>query len=93
MIFLKILTSIAIAGVGLYALTHVVALARKFQEYYVRQAERVQEKKGWASWLFVCNPEIWKTPFMWFMFRAGVIFLGVWLLLLAYPIMFGPITL
>jgi hypothetical protein len=39
------------------------------------------------------NPDTWKTPFATFMFKAMVVFFGVWLLIIAYPIVFGPITL
>jgi hypothetical protein len=39
------------------------------------------------------NPETWKTPFMTFMFKAMVVFLGIWLMIVAYPIVFGAIEL
>jgi hypothetical protein len=37
--------------------------------------------------------ETWKTPFMTFMFKAMVVFLGIWLMIVAYPIVFGAIEL
>ena len=93
MVILKALISLAIAGAGIAVLMHVTMLARALQNLYIRQAERQQAKGGWGAYLPVYNPETWKTPFMTFMFKAMVVFLGIWLIIVAYPIVFGPIEL
>lgn len=93
MVILKALISLAIAGAGIAVLMHVTMLARAFQNLYVRQAEGQQAKGGWGAYLPMYNPEKWKTPFMTFMFKAIVVFLGIWLMIVAYPIVFGAIEL
>ena len=90
-VIIKALISLAIAGAGVYVLMHVNKLAGALQGLYVRQAEKVQAKKGFGSYLFMYNPETWKTPFANFLFKSQIIFLGIFLLILAYPIVFGPI--
>jgi len=89
----KILLSLTIAGAGLYVLTHVKSLASRMQNAYVKSAEEKQKEGGFSSYLSMYNPETWKTPFMTFIFRFGVVFLGILLLLSAYPTVFGAIVL
>ena len=91
MVILKALISLAIAGAGIAVLMHVNMLARALQNLYVCQAERQQAKGGWGAYLPMYNPETWKTPFMTFMFKAMVVFLGIWLMIVAYPVVFGAI--
>ena len=94
-VIIKALISLIFAGVGVYVLMHADKFAKGCQNYYVRRAERVQSAKGFGHYLAylpVNNPETWKTSFATFMFKFGIIFLGIWLIIIAYPIMFGPIT-
>ncbi len=96
MVIIKALIAIALAGAGSYVLTHVNQLSDDLQGLYVRHAEKVQAKKGFASYLFMYNPEIWKTPFARFLFKCLIIFsfsLDFGSFLVAIPIVFGPITL
>ena len=93
MVILKALISLAIGGAGIAVLMYVKMLARALQNLYVRQAERQQAKGGWGAYLPMYNLETWKTPFMTFMFKAMVVFLGIWLMIVAYPIVFGAIEL
>lgn len=92
-VVVKTLISLAIAGAGVYVLIHSKSMARGLQNLYVQQAEKKQAQGGFRAYLFMYNPETWKTPFATFLFRAGMIFLGFWLILVAYPIVFGAIQL
>ena len=92
-VVVKAIISLAIAGAGVLVLIHSKSMAVALQNLYVRQAEKKQAKGGMSAYLFMYNPETWKTPFATFMFRAGMIFLGFWLILVAYPIVFGAIEL
>jgi hypothetical protein len=92
-LLIRSLIFLTIAGAGVYVLIHANALARGLQNLYVRQAQNIQDKKDFRSYLFTYNSETWKTPFAWFMFKAVVIFFGIWLLVVAYPIVFGSIVL
>ena len=59
-----------------------------------RQAEAEQRRLGLFA--FIYDPEYWRGPFQRFMFKFGVIFFGIWLLLVAIaPIgpFFSPIHL
>lgn len=93
MVIIKALITLAIAGAGLCVLMNVSKLSRSLQGTYVRQAELKQAKGGFGAYLFMYNPETWKTPFATFIFKLGVIFLGIWLIIIAYPIVFGAIEL
>ncbi len=93
MIVIQTLISLVIAGAGIYVLTHVNMLSGALQDHYVREAEKVQLKKGFLSYLFFYNPELWKTPFATFIFRLQVVSGGIILIVIAYPIVFGTVTL
>ncbi len=93
MLVVKALISLSIAGAGVFVLIHSKRMAVALQNVYVRQAEKKQAKGGMTAYLFMYNPETWKTPFATFLFRAGMIFLGIWLIIVAYPIVFGAIEL
>ena len=93
MVVLKAFISLAIAGAGIAVLMHVNTMARALQDLYVRGAERQQAKGGWSAYLPMYNPETWKTPLVTFMFKAMVVFLGIWLIIIAYPVVFGSIEL
>ncbi len=74
------LTCVLAAG-GIYVLTHVRKLADGLQEIYVRAAMRKRNSGDWDSSLHIYDPEYWRKPFQRFMFKFGVIFFGIWLLL------------
>lgn len=93
MIFIKTLISVTLAGVGVYILTHVSEQTSSLQSVYIKRSQKIQDKKGFGSYLFFNNPETWQTPFAVWMFKLGIIFLGTMLLIGAYPIAFGPIIL
>jgi len=93
MVAFQALISLLIAGAGVYVILRSKSLARGLQELYVRSAKKQQEKKAWNSYLFVNNPETWQTPFARLLFRAMIVFFGIMLIIIAYPIVFGPIIL
>ena len=76
------LSGMLVAG-GLYVLTHVTMLARGLQRIYVRACEDKQRRNGWGRSLFIYNPHYWQRPFAWFMFKGGIVILGIWLLVVA----------
>jgi hypothetical protein len=89
------LTCLLVAG-GIYVLTHVRKLSDGLQGLYVRAATQKRNSGGWDSSLFMYDPKYWQRPFQRFMFKFGVIFVGIWLLLVAItPIgpYFSPIHL
>jgi hypothetical protein len=88
-----VLLGILLVAAAGYVLMHVNVLAQRLQDFYVRRAMRVQAKKNWNSYLFIYNPDTWKTPFARFLFKSGVIFFGIWLLLVAYATAFGPVII
>lgn len=93
MFFIKTLISLTIAGVGIYILTHVKEQTLSLQNLYIRQAQKVQDKNGIGSSLYFFKPETWQTPFAVLLFKIIIIFLGIILIIGAYPIAFGPIIL
>jgi len=76
------LSGMLVAG-GLYVLTHVTMLARGLQRIYVLACEDKQRRNGWGRSLFIYNPHYWQRPFAWFMFKGGIVILGIWLLVVA----------
>ena len=91
-----LLLSCILAGAGLYVLTHPTKLARGLQNIYIRACEQKQKSGSWAAGLYIYDPDYWRRPFAWFMFKFGMIFIGIWLLLVAtVPIgpYFSPIHL
>ena len=91
-----ILITCALVAAGIYVLTHVRMLTDGIQGIYVRAATRKRYSGDWDSSFFMYDPEYWRKPFQRFMFKFGVIFFGVWLLLVAItPIgpFFSPIHL
>ncbi len=86
----------ALAAGGIYVLTHVRKLTDCLQGLYVRTATQKRNRGDWDSSLYIYNPEYWQSPFARFLFKGGVIFVGIWLLLVAIaPIgpFFSPIHL
>jgi hypothetical protein len=91
-----LLITCALAAGGIYVLTHVRKLTDGLQGLYVRTATQKRNKGDWDSSFYVYNPEYWQSSFARFLFKACVIFSGVWLLLVAItPIgpYFSPIHL
>ena len=91
-----LLITCALVTAGIYVLTHVQKLADGLQGIYVRAAMRKRNSGDRDSSFFMYDPEYWRKPFQRFMFKFGVIFFGVWLLLVAVtPIgpYFSPIHL
>jgi hypothetical protein len=84
------LFALALAAGGIYVLTHVSKTARALQNVYVKAAEQKQERGGWSAYLYMYNPEYWKRPFAWFIFKSGMIFLGIWLLIVAFSVAVSP---
>ena len=85
-----------LAAGGIYVLTHVRKLRDGLQGLYVRGAIQKRERGGWGSSLYIYNPDYWRRPLVHLLFKAGVIFTGIWLLLVAIvPIgpYFSPIRL
>ena len=81
---------------GVYVLTHVRKLTDDLQGLYVRTATQKRNRGDWDSSLYIYNPEYWQSSFARFLFKSGVIFVGIGLLLVAItPIgpFFSPIHL
>jgi hypothetical protein len=94
--FGALLITCALAAGGIYVLTHIQKLADALQGEYIRAAMRKRNRGDWDSSLYIYDPEYWRTPFSRFIFKSGVIFIGVWLLLVAIaPVgpFFSPIHL
>ena len=86
----------ALAAGGIYVLSHVRKLTDGLQGLYVRTATQKRNRGNWDSSLYIYNPEYWQSPFARALFRSGVIFVGIWLLLVAIaPVgpFFSPIHL
>jgi hypothetical protein len=90
-IFIKTFASLLIASAGILVLVNSKGLALALQWLYIRNTSKIQESIRWDAFLFVNKPETWKTPFAWFLFRGGVIWFGIMLVITAYPIVFGPV--
>jgi hypothetical protein len=89
-----LLITCALAAGGIYVLTHVRKLTDGLQGLYVRTATQKRNRGDWDSSLYIYNPEYWQSSFARFLFKSGVIFVGIWLLLVAItPIgpFFSPI--
>jgi uncharacterized membrane protein YjgN (DUF898 family) len=51
----------------------------KLQQYYISQAKRYG------------NSEVWARPWITVLFRVMIIFVGLVLIIAAYPLAFGPV--
>ena len=84
-----LLITCALAAGGVYVLTHVKKLTDGLQGIYVRAATQKRNRNDWESSLYIYDPEYWRQPFARFLFKGGVIFAGIWLLLVA-TVPIGP---
>jgi hypothetical protein len=71
---------LVIVGVGIACLFNNQAWGRSMQEYYIRES-----KKHWYGRLFP-----WGNPWTIVIFRGMFIGLGIMLIIIAYPLVFGP---
>lgn len=77
----SIVVGIVIGLGSIWVLRNFNMLAIRMQKYYIQAS-----KKGG---FLVLPPEHWDTPFFLFTCRAMMIFLGIWLLVVAVAVGFG----
>ncbi len=76
---------------GVLVLIYNKSLAYGLQDIHIRFSEFNQ--KNPTLKFFSTSPEYWKHPWTLISLRVAIIFLGIFLILISYPAVFGPITI
>ena len=78
---IAIVIGLLIGVAAIWVLRNFNNLAHRMQNFYIKTSEK--------GGLMVLPPEHWKGPFFLFVSRAMMIFLGIWLLVVAIGVGFG----